>query len=199
MTQDIVLASTSPFRQGILRDAGIPFAAAASDVDERAVEATLADSGLGPDDVALVLAEAKAVAVSERRPGSLVVGADQTLALGDEIFHKPADMAAARAHLLALSGRTHTLSSAVVIARGGSAIWRHVSVASMTMRDMDPGFIGRHLAEVGQDALESVGAYRYEGPGIQLFAKTEGDYFTIVGLPMIPLLDELRRLGAIDG
>ena len=199
MTQDIVLASTSPFRQGILRDAGIAFSAAASDVDERAVEATLADSGLGPDDVALVLAEAKAVAVSERRPGSLVVGADQTLALGDEIFHKPADMAAARAHLLALSGRTHTLSSAVVIARGGSAIWRHVSVASMTMRDMDPGFIGRHLAEVGQDALESVGAYRYEGPGIQLFAKTEGDYFTIVGLPMIPLLDELRRLGAIDG
>lgn len=199
MKQDIILASTSSFRGRILENAGIRFGAVASNVDERAVESTLTGSGVGAEDVALVLAEAKAVEVSERHVDALVIGADQTLALGDEIFHKPADMAGARAHLLALAGRTHALNSAVVIARGGSAIWRHVSLASMTMRDMDPGFIGRHLAAVGEQALLSVGAYQYEGCGIQLFSRTEGDYFTIVGLPMLPLLEELRRLGAIDG
>ena len=199
MTDKIILASTSPFRQGLLQNAGIEFEAKGARVDERTVESTLAGSGIGPDEVALILAEAKAVDVSERTPHAIVIGADQTLALGDRIFHKPADMAAARAHLLALSGRTHMLNSAVVIARGGTAIWRHVSIASMTMRDLDPGFIGRHLAAVGDEALQSVGAYQYEGQGIQLFSAVEGDHFTIVGLPMIPLLDELRRLGAIDG
>jgi septum formation protein len=108
-------------------------------------------------------------------------------------------MEGAREHLLALSGRTHNLNSAVVLARGGEVLWRDVFVASMTMRKLDPGFIGRHLAAVGEQALKSVGAYQYEGRGIQLFEKVEGDYFTIVGLPMIPLLDRLRRLGAIDG
>ena len=164
MKQDIILASTSSFRRRLLENAGIRFGAVASNVDER--------SGRVDADRqrcrrrrcgAQVLAEAKAVEVSERHADALVIGADQTLALGDEIFHKPADMAGARAHLLALSGRTHALNSAVVIARGGSAIWRHVSVASMTMRDMDPGFIGRHLAAVGEQALLSVGAYQYEG------------------------------------
>ena len=199
MASRIILASTSPFRRELLKNAGIRFEAEAPDIDERSVEAPLAGSGLGPEDVAQVLAEAKAVDVSERHPDAIVIGADQTLALGDEIFHKPADMNAARAHLLALSGRTHHLNSAVVVAREGTAVWRQVSVAAMTMRRLDPGFIGRHLAAVGEEALQSVGAYRYEGQGIQLFEKVEGDYFTIVGLPMIPLLDELRRLGAIDG
>ena len=199
MMQKIVLASSSAFRRKLLQNAGVGCDAVAPRVDERTVESTLAESGLGPDDVAQVLAEAKAVDVSERNPDALVIGADQTLALGDNIFHKAADMAGARAHLLALSGRTHTLNSGVVIARGGAAIWRHLSVASMTMRDLDPGFIGRYLAAVGENALQSVGAYQYEGQGIQLFSKVEGDFFAIVGLPMIPLLDELRRLGAIDG
>ena len=199
MTEKIILASTSPFRRRLLERAGVPFEAVASMIDERAVESTLAGSGLGPEDVAQVLAEAKAVEVSERYPDALVVGADQTLSLGGEIFHKPADMAGARAHLLALSGRVHALNSAIVIAAGGTAKWRHASVAEMTMRPLDPGFVGRHLAAVGEVALKSVGAYQYEGLGIQLFSKVEGDYFTIVGLPMIPLLGELRRLGAIDG
>jgi septum formation protein len=195
----IVLASSSPFRAMLLDNAGISFLAHAADVDERALEAPLAESGASPEDVALVLAEAKAVAVSEEMPEPWVIGCDQTLSLGDEVFHKPDSMEGARRHLLKLSGRTHHLNSAVVIARRGEAVWRHVSTAALTMRDLDPAFVGRHLAAVGDKALSSVGAYQLEGRGIQLFDRIEGDYFTIVGLPLIPLLAELRRLGAIDG
>lgn len=196
---DIILASGSVFRQKMLRDAGVAFRVERAEIDERAVENTLEGSGADPETVAQILAEAKAVDVSEREPGALVIGADQTLSLGDEVFHKPADMEGARRHLLKLSGQTHQLNSAVVIARDGEVIWRHVGVARLTMRDLDPGFIGRHLSSVGEKALSSVGAYQIEGEGIQLFEKIEGDTFTIVGLPLLPLLAELRSLGAIDG
>lgn len=184
----------------MLADAGIDLVSVAPQVDERAVEAPLQDSGLTPEDVALVLATAKAADVSERSGSeSFVIGCDQTLSLGDEIFHKPADMEAARRHLLKLSGRTHQLNSAVVIARDGETIWSHVGVARLTMRELSPVFIGRYLAAVGDKALASVGAYQIEGRGIQLFEKIEGDHFTIVGLPLLPLLGQLRALGAIDG
>jgi septum formation protein len=195
----IILASSSPFRRQLLEHAGVAFDIKPAEVDERALEAPLADSGATPEDVALVLAEAKAVDVSERSPGAWVIGSDQTLSLGDEVFHKPDDMEGARRHLLKLAGKTHFLNSAIVLARDGEAVWRHMSTAAMTMRDLDPGFIGRHLAAVGDIALKSVGAYQLEGRGIQLFEKIEGDYFTIVGLPLLPLLAELRRVGAIDG
>ncbi|RWI22769.1 Maf-like protein [Mesorhizobium sp.] len=199
MTEKIVLASGSPFRKALLVHAGVPVEAVPAEVDERALEAPLKDSGISPEDVALVLAEAKATEVSERKPGALVLGCDQTLSLGDQVFHKPADMEAARRHLLALSGKTHQLNSAVVLARDGAVLWRHVGVASLTMRKLDPAFIGRHLARVGAKALSSVGAYQIEGEGIQLFERIEGDYFTIVGLPLLPVLAKLRELGAIDG
>lgn len=183
----------------MLKQAGIPFAVEAPRLDERALEAPLTRSGLGPDDIAAVLAEAKAVDVSERHPDALVIGADQTLALGDEMLHKPADMEAARRTLLRLSGRTHRLNSAVVIAIGGTALWRHVGTADLTLRRLDPGFIGRYLARAGEAALSSVGAYQIEAEGIQLMERVEGDLFTIVGLPLLPLLAELRRRGAVDG
>ncbi|GLQ39624.1 Maf-like protein [Rhizobium albus] len=199
MAEPIILASSSPFRRQLLENAGVAFDAVPAEVDERALEAPLADSGATPEDVALVLAEAKAVDVSERSPGAWVIGSDQTLSLGDEVFHKPDDMEGARRHLLKLSGKTHHLNSAIVLARDGEAVWRHMSTAAMTMRSLDPGFIGRHLASVGDIALKSVGAYQLEGKGIQLFDKIKGDYFTIVGLPLLPLLAELRRVGAIDG
>ncbi|MBZ9656981.1 Maf-like protein [Phyllobacterium lublinensis] len=198
-TMSIILASKSPFRATLLKNAGIEFSARSAEIDERAVEAPLYDSGATPEDVALVLAEAKALDVSEKNPEGLVIGSDQTLSLGDEVLHKPEDMEAARRQLLRLSGQTHHLNSAVVLARNGQTLWRHVSVARMTLRKLDPGFIGRHLARVGPIALQSVGAYQYEGEGVQLFEKVEGDYFTIVGLPLLPLLAELRREGAIDG
>ncbi|QDC01550.1 Maf-like protein [Mesorhizobium sp. 8] len=199
MAETLILASGSPFRRVMLENAGVAVEAEPANLDERALEAPLKDSGASPEDVALVLAEAKAVAVSEKHPGSLVLGCDQTLSLGDEIFHKPADMEGARRHLLALSGKTHRLNSAAVLARDGVVLWRHVGVAALTMRKLDPAFIGRHLARVGTKALQSVGAYQIEGEGIQLFDKIEGDHFTIVGLPLLAVLGELRRLGAIDG
>ncbi|MGI6855617.1 Maf-like protein [Mesorhizobium sp. 1B3] len=198
MTKAIVLASGSPFRRALLANAGLDFSTVRPAIDERAVEAAITGE-VTPEDVASILAEAKALDVSERHPEALVIGSDQTLSLGDEIFHKPVDMEGARRHLLKLSGKTHSLNSAVVLAQGGETLWRHVGVAWLTMRKLQPAFIGRHLARVGAKALESVGAYQIEGEGIQLFDKIEGDYFTIVGLPLLPLLAALRERGAIDG
>ena len=199
MPERIILASSSPFRKSLLANAGVAFAAVKPEVDERAAEAPLKGSGATPEDVALVLAIAKAAEVSERNPHALVIGSDQTLSLGDEIFHKPADMEGARRHLLRLSGKTHQLNSAVALVRDGETLWSQVAVARLTMRDLEPAFIGRYLARVGDRALSSVGAYQIEGEGIQLFDRIEGDYFTIVGLPLLPLLARLRELGAIDG
>jgi septum formation protein len=199
MAEKIILASASPYRKAMLVSAGLDVEARAAEIDERAVGATLEGSGASPEDVALVLAEAKALNVSERRPDALVLGCDQTLALGDQIFHKPRDMEGARRHLLALSGRTHQLNSAAVLARDGETLWRHVGIASLTMRQLDPAFIGRHLSRVGEAALTSVGAYQIESEGIQLFERIEGDHFTIVGLPLLAVLAALRDLGAIDG
>lgn len=194
----IILASASPFRREMLARAGIEADAIPSSIDERAVEEAIGGD-VTPDDMALVLAEAKAVDVSEANPDAWVIGSDQTLSLDDEVLHKSADMDEARRKLLRLSGKTHHLNSAVVLARGGEAIWRHVSTARMTMRQLSPQFIGRYLSAVGEPVLRSVGAYQIEGPGIQLFEHVEGDHTTIIGMPLLPLLAELRRVGAIDG
>jgi septum formation protein len=199
LAQKIILASGSPHRRMLLENAGLEFRTEKPEIDERAVEAALAGSGAVPEDVAAVLAEAKAVAVSERHPEALVIGSDQTLLLGDELLHKPADMEAARRQLLRLSGRTHQLSSAVVLAGQGTALWRHAAVAHITMRRLDPADVGRYLSDVGAAALGSVGCYQIEGRGIRLFEKIEGDFFTIVGLPLLPLLAALRERGVIDG
>lgn len=198
MPDEIILASASPFRAKMLDDAGIRFRAMAPDLDERAAEAPLAETGASPEDVAAVLAEAKAMAVAEANPNALVIGSDQTLSLGDRIFHKPADMEAARRHLLALSGQTHQLNTAAVIVQGERTLWRHVEVARLTMRTLEPAEIGRYLSAVGETALRSVGSYQVEGRGIRLFERIDGDYFAIVGLPLLPLLAALRKLGALD-
>jgi len=199
MAKGIVLASGSAHRRDLLKNAGIHFGVEPSRLDERAIEAPLLGTGADAEDIAAVLAEAKATDVSERHPGKLVIGADQTLALGDEMLHKPADMEEARRTLLKLSGRTHRLNSAVVLAEDGVATWSYVGVARVTFRDLDPGFIGRYLARVENSALTSVGAYQVEGQGIQLIERIEGDHSTIVGLPLLPLLQELRQRGEIDG
>ena len=199
MTRRIVLASTSSYRAAILRNAGLEFDAQASEIDERAVEAALEKSSATPDDLAAVLAEAKAIAVSETEADAVVIGCDQVLSLEGQVLHKCRTMEDARRRLLQLSGKTHHLNTAVAIAIGGETVWRHVEICAMTMRELDPGFVGRHLAAVGDDILNSVGAYHYEGQGIQLFDRIDGDYFSIVGLPLLALLHELRELGAIDG
>jgi len=195
----LILASGSPHRLALLEAAGLALDVVRPDIDERAIDATLDDTGLTPAEIATILAEAKAGSVSERETDALVIGCDQTLSLEEELLHKPADMEEARRRLLNLSGKTHQLDSAVVLAKNGQTIWRHVSTARLTMRRLSPEFIGRHLSAAGPGVLSSVGAYQIEGLGIQLFDRIEGDHFTIIGLPLLPLLAELRRLGAIDG
>ncbi|MBK8456194.1 MAG: Maf-like protein [Phyllobacteriaceae bacterium] len=199
MYKPVILASQSPIRKTLLAGAGIEFATDSARIDERAVESALAGSGATPADLAEVLAVAKAEETSLRHPGALVIGCDQTLSLGDEVLHKCPDMEAARRRLLQLSGKTHELNSAVAIAVDGDAVWRQTVIARMTMRSLSPAFIGRHLDAAGEKALGSVGAYQIEGEGINLFEAIDGDFFTIAGLPLLPLLAELRRLGAIDG
>lgn len=199
MPSSLVLASSSPFRRQLMENAGLQFLAQAADIDERAIEAPLEAAGASPDEVALELARAKALDVSHKNPAKLVIGSDQTMSLGSRVYHKPKDRAAAKDHLLSLSGKTHRLNSAVAFARDGQVIWEHVAHADMAVRPLTDEFVERHLARVGDKALKSVGAYQLEGEGIQLFEKIDGDYFTIIGLPLLAVLGELRRLGEIDG
>lgn len=198
MPHPIILASRSPFRQMLMRNAGLTFEAMAAAIDERAIEDSLSADRLSPAEVALALAEAKTRDVASGRPEALVIGSDQTLSLGERVFHKPADLSEAREHLRAMSGRTHELNSAVVLVQNGAIAWRHVSTARLTMRPLSDDFIGRYLDRVGESVLASVGAYQLEGQGIQLFEHIEGDYFTILGLPMLPLLAQLRSMDMID-
>lgn len=196
---NLVLASASTFRSALLNNAGLEFEAVAAKIDERAVEQPLLEAGLPPADIAEVLAIAKAEDVSARNTGALVIGSDQVLSLDGEILHKVADMEGARRRLLQLSAKTHHLDSAIALVRDGEVLWSHVERAALTMRSLSPEFVGRHLAEAGDTILSSVGAYQIEGVGIQLFEKIDGDLFTIMGLPLLPLLAELRRQAALEG
>jgi len=194
----IILASASSARQAILRSAGLTAQSLPADIDERAAEAPLLQSGAGADDLAQALAMIKASHVSQQRPADLVIGADQTLEFEGERLTKPADMTAARRQLLKLAGKPHRLHSAVACCRGGAVIWQHMESVTLTMRPLTPQAIGRYLAKAGESALTSVGAYQIEGPGIQLFERIEGDYFAILGLPLLPLLAFLRAQGEIE-
>jgi septum formation protein len=194
----LILASASPARRALLANAALEFEVVPAKLDERAAEAPLLAAGAPPADIAVVLAAAKAVAVAESRPAALVIGADQVLEIDGERMTKPADMEAARRQLLKLSGKVHQLHSAVACARGGAVVWQHAETAHLTMRRLDPGAIGRYLAIAGPAALASVGAYQIEGVGARLFEAIDGDYFAILGLPLLPLLARLRREGVIE-
>jgi septum formation protein len=189
----IVLASTSPTRQAMLRSAGLDFTAHAPKVDERALVA--AHPEWLPADIALRLAEAKAEDVSSRHRNAAVIGADQVLALGAATYSKPRDTADCRRQLKELRGKTHLLISAVVCARDGKAAWSHVAEARLTMRDFSDDFLEQYLAGIGSDCTSSVGGYKIEGAGLQLFEKVEGDHFTILGLPLLALMAHLRSTG----
>lgn len=188
----LVLASASPTRRRLLAAAGVAVDIRPALIDERAAEAPLLAARVAPRDIAMALAAAKALAASEAAPDALVIGADQTLDVDGERLTKPADMEAARRQLLTLSGRPHQLHSAVACARAGTILWQHVESATLEMRHLTPAAIGRYLAAAGDDALASVGAYQLEGRGIQLFERIDGDFFAILGLPLLPLLAFLR-------
>ena len=186
----LILASQSRARQSLLANAGIAFEAMPADIDERAVQQA---SGLtAPGDIAALLAREKALWVSSRQPGKYVIGADQTLALGDRLFSKPAGRAQAAEQLRALAGRVHELHSAVAVARDGEILFADISVARMTMRPLDDAGIDAYLDAAGEAVTSSVGAYQLEGLGVHLFERIEGDHFTILGLPLLPLLAFLR-------
>lgn len=198
MAETLVLASASPSRRMLMENAGLKFQAVAAQIDERAVEREIEHRALGPDELALELACCKALEVSSRFPQALVIGCDQTMSLGQQVFHKPADRAEARANLLLLRGRTHRLNSGVALVRGGREIWRNLSTADLSMREFSDAFLEDYLVRCGDDVMKSVGCYQLEGIGIQLFNSISGDYFTILGLPLLPLLEQLRTLGELD-
>jgi septum formation protein len=198
MAETLVLASASPSRRMLMENAGLKFQAVAAQIDERAVERKIEHRALGPDELALELACSKALEVSSRFPQALVIGCDQTMSLGQQVFHKPADRAEARANLLLLRGRTHRLNSGVVLVRGGHEMWRHLSTADLSMREFSDAFLEYYLVRCGDEVMKSVGCYQLEGIGIQLFNSISGDYFTILGLPLLPLLEQLRTLGELD-
>lgn len=191
----LILASGSAARAAMLRAAGLDPVIAPARVDEAALKSALLAEGADPRRIADALAEVKAIRVSARHPGALVIGADQVLSLDGRIFDKPADPAEAMAHLASLSGQTHRLLAAVVLARDGQALWRHVGEARLTMRDLDAAAIARYVDRAGPAILECVGAYQIEGLGAQLFTAITGDQFTIMGLPLLPLLGILRDFG----
>jgi septum formation protein len=186
----LILASQSRARQLLLANAGIAFQAVPADIDERAVQQ--ASSLTTPGDIAALLAREKALWISSRQPGKYVIGADQTLALGDRLFSKPAGRAQAAEQLRALAGRVHELHSAVAVARDGKILFADISVARMAMRPLDEAGIDAYLDAAGEAVTSSVGAYQLERLGVHLFERIEGDHFTILGLPLLPLLAFLR-------
>ncbi|HTK35997.1 MAG TPA: Maf family protein [Caulobacteraceae bacterium] len=192
----VILASKSTARAAVLLGAGVLFETVGSGVDEEAVKQGLLAERASPRDIADSLAELKAVRVSGRRPG-LVIGADQTLELDGALVDKAETLEDARERLLSLRGRTHILHSAVVVARGGAPIWREVKSARMSVRQFTTAWLDGYLTREGEALLGSVGCYRLESEGVQLFDRIDGDYFTILGLPLVGLLDILRKHGAL--
>ncbi|HWM32406.1 MAG TPA: Maf family protein [Methyloceanibacter sp.] len=196
----LILASSSKIRALLLEAAGLAFIVEPPGLDESIMrQAVGGERLLSPSDVAEVLARAKAEAVSDLARPAYVIGADQVLTFGDTVLSKPDSMEAARRQLLDLRGKSHTLHTSVALATNGATVWAETHTATLTMRKLSPEFIGRYLAAAGEEVLSSVGAYQIESLGIQLFDRIEGDYFTILGLPLLPLLAALRREGVIEG
>lgn len=189
----LILASSSPTRKALLEQAGLRFSVVPAQLDERLVENQAIEAGADGRDVALLLARRKAEAVAALHPEAVVIGADQTLGLGAQLLHKPEDHAAAIAQLEHLRGKTHRLHAGAALICGGQLVWSEVETAELTMRDFSDRERDDVLAREGAAALTSVGGYRLEGPSIRLFETVSGDYFTILGLPLLPLLAALRN------
>lgn len=199
MTARLILASGSAARATLLLAAGLTFEARPAAIDEDAVKRGARDEGMSADDTAVLLADMKASRVARSLPDVIVIGADQLLVCEDRWFDKPATMAEARTHLQTLRGRTHVLVTAVLCQRGGQRLWTHVARPKLTMRAFSDAFLDDYLAREGEAVLSSVGAYRLEGLGVQLFDAVVGDHSSVLGLPLLPLLGFLRQTGVLAG
>ena len=197
MGGSLILASNSNVRRRLLEDARVPFQAVASHVDEATIKADCKEQKLSPVETTMVLAQAKANDVGKDNPDDLVLGADQVLACGNEWLDKPAGRDGVRAHLMHLSGRAHELINASIVVQGGTVLWEHQDAITMIMRPLSEVFIESYINEVGDAACETVGGYQLEGMGAQLFDRTDGDFFSILGLPLLPLLVFLRTRGIV--
>jgi len=195
----VILASASKIRAQLLQNAGLEIEILPADVDENALKQVWISDALEirGSDLAELLAEAKALDISQKNSGRLVIGADQVLQCGVTLYDKALNLQDVRVKLLALRGNTHTLYSAVTCARDGKIIWRYADAAHLTMREFSPEFLGKYLALLGDEALECVGGYKLEARGSQLFESISGDYFTILGLPLLPLMNFLRTTGVL--
>ena len=191
----LILASASSSRKMLLTAAGVPFTADPADLDEAALMAKYKDAGA--EIMAGSLAEQKALAVSHRHPGKTVLGGDSVIAFDGDYLSKCASLEEARLLLARLSGKTHLLVSAAALARNGALLWAHASPCKMTMRDLSQEFLDDYLAQEGKAILSSVGCYHFEGRGAQLFATVDGDYFSVLGLPLLPVLAQLRKEGLL--
>lgn len=197
MIEGVILASASPARTRLLAAAGVAFRAVPAEIDEDAIKRVFRAGNRSAMDCALALAEGKACRVAKDRDSDLVIGADQILACGEAWFDKPSDLAGARAQLRMLRGRAHELVTAACVVRHRERLWHGVSRATLTMRQFSDDFLDEYLRDEGTALLGSVGAYRLEGKGAQLFERIEGDYFTILGLPLLELLGFLRASGVV--
>lgn len=195
----LILASASLARRSMLDAAGLRYTALAAAVDEASIKEAAQAEDIGPADAAIILADAKAERIARRNPDALVIGCDQLLVCDGSWFDKPADVAAARVHLQRLRGRKHDLVTAVVCHRHGARVWQHVAMPRLTMRDFSDAFLDAYLSVEGDHVTQSVGAYRLEGPGVQLFNRIEGEHTAILGLPLLPLLDFLRQHRVLAG
>lgn len=196
-TPSIVLASASGIRAGLLRQNGVAFEIVPARIDETAILEAMQSEAAPARDIADALAEMKALRVSQRMPGALVIGCDQVLVCEGRLFQKPTDLLEARAHLSTLRGKTHELLSAVVVCRDSRPEWRHIGRAQLTMREFSDAFLDDYVARHGDDLLATVGCYKLEEDGASLFSRVAGDYFSILGLPLLELLGFLRMRGMI--
>tara|TARA_R110002020_G_scaffold44911_4_gene128820 strand:+ start:1949 stop:2560 length:612 start_codon:yes stop_codon:yes gene_type:complete len=195
-SQRLILASGSAIRAQILSEAGLTYEIISKPVDEAAIKHAMLAEGSRLRDIADALAEAKALRVSRTEPG-FVIGADQIMVMDDTLFDKPPSIDAARQRLKEMRGKTHKLMGAVVVCENGQAVWRHLSVTKLTVRKFSDAFLDKYIELEGDSLTKSVGAYRFEGPGAHLFSHVEGDFFSILGLPLLPLLDYLRTRGVV--